>query len=116
MMRKSLAVFFLMMLTLPASAGLLPLHGDQIVKLLSDKTLYAKVDGKAASQLFQKSGATFYSVGDAQNQGAWKIDGDKYCSVWPPNETWVCYDVLQDDKTVTFVSPSGKQSVFSTMQ
>jgi len=110
------ALIVLMLLSSTAMAEPTKLAGAAITTLLTDKTLYAKINDNDASQLFMKNGATFYSVGGAQTQGEWKVDGDKYCSVWPPNPTWVCYDVLQDETHVTFVSPSGKNSEFSTVQ
>lgn len=110
------ALIILMLLTTSAIGEPAKLSGEAITTLLTDKTLYAKINGKDASQLFMKNGATFYSVGGAQTQGEWKIEGDKYCSVWPPNPTWVCYDVLLDETHVTFVSPSGKASGFSSTQ
>ena len=109
-------VMMLMALSIPVSAEQSKLTGAQISSMLSDKTLYATINGKSAEQLFLKNGATYYSLDGAQNQGAWKIENDKYCSVWPPNETWVCYDVLQDEKHVSFVSPSGSVSDFSLTQ
>lgn len=33
--------------------------------------------------------------------------GDQYCSQWPPNEAWTCYDVVIETSVLTFVSASG---------
>lgn len=110
------ALMILLLLANSVVAEPTKLSGDAIATLLTDKMLYAKINDKDASQLFMKNGATFYSVGGAQTQGEWKVEGDKYCSVWPPNPTWVCYDVLQNETHVSFVSPSGKTSEFSTVQ
>ena len=89
------------------------LSGEGIAALLTDATLYGTDNGQPAEQVFQKSGVTFYSVPNGQSQGTWKIEANKYCSAWPPNPTWVCYDVLNDGASVTFVSPSGKRTVMS---
>jgi hypothetical protein len=80
------------------------LGGKEIVALLSDTTLVADGD---VSQLFQAGGVTLYSVKGSQSQGFWRVDGDKYCSQWPPNEHWSCYNVSQNGNTVTFISASG---------
>lgn len=85
------------------------LTGVAIQALLSDKSLVANSDGKSIEQIFQKGGLTLYLENGAQSQGFWKVEGNAYCSQWPPNETWSCYDVLQDGKKVTFVSKSGKR-------
>jgi hypothetical protein len=89
------------------------LSGAGIAALLTDATLYGLENGQPTEQVFQKSGATFYSVPNGQSQGSWKIEGNKYCSAWPPNPTWVCYDVINDGAAVTFVSPSGKRTAMS---
>jgi hypothetical protein len=85
------------------------LKGPAVLEMLSDKTLVNSHDGKSIAQIFQKSGMTLYLENGAQSQGFWKVEGDRYCSQWPPNETWSCYDVLQDGNSVTFVSKSGKR-------
>ena len=89
------------------------LSGEGIAALLTDATLYGSDNGQPSEQVFQKSGVTFYSVPNGQSQGSWKIEGNKYCSAWPPNPTWVCYDVINDGAAVTFVSPSGKRTLMS---
>jgi len=105
----------LVFLILPSSASLASgsLSGEGIAALLTDATLYGTDNGQPSEQVFQKSGATFYSVPNGQSQGSWKIEGKKYCSAWPPNPTWVCYDVINDGAAVTFVSPSGKRTLMS---
>jgi hypothetical protein len=82
------------------------LDGAEITATLTDKILTAKTD---TTQIFQKSGVTFYSENGSQSQGFWKIESDKYCSQWPPNQAWSCYDVLQDGTKITFVSGSGQR-------
>jgi hypothetical protein len=89
------------------------LSGAGISALLTDATLYGTDNGQPSEQIFQKSGATFYSIPNGQSQGSWKIDGNKYCSAWPPNPMWVCYDVINDGAAVTFVSSSGKKTAMS---
>ena len=92
--------------TSSASAEEKKLTGPEITAVLTDKILTAKTD---TTQIFQKSGVTFYSENGGQSQGFWKVEGDKYCSQWPPNQSWPCYDILQDGTKITFVSESGKR-------
>jgi hypothetical protein len=40
-------------------------------------------------QEFKAGGVTLAGTG----AGKWRIDGDRYCSAWPPSETWACYEV-----------------------
>ena len=107
-------VFWIVVVALPGSSFASgSLSSEGIAALLTDATLYGTDNGQPAEQVFQKSGASFYSVPNGQSQGAWKIEGNKYCSAWPPNPSWVCYDVINDGAAVTFVSPSGKRTVMS---
>jgi hypothetical protein len=79
------------------------LKGDQINATLLDVSLYGTQNGAKVEQIFQKSGTTFYLVNGASSIGQWEVRNDQYCSVWPPNPTWSCYDVYADVTTVTFV-------------
>ena len=39
-------------------------------------------------QDFMADGRTLY--GQA-SWGSWRVEGDEYCSVWPPSDRWGCY-------------------------
>ena len=87
------------------------LAGAEIKTALSDHALQGtREDGKQWQQIFQKSGVTFYSIGSAQSQGLWEVRGDQYCSQWPPNESWTCYDMALDADDYHFISASGQRS------
>jgi hypothetical protein len=92
-----------------AHAAETKLTGAEMQAILYDKILY----GKDVEQIFQKSGVTFYLSGGNQSQGNWKIDGEKYCSQWPPNEAWACYDMTQDGNKITFISKDGNRTEMS---
>ena len=68
-----------------------PLSGDAIREALSDRP----VDYEAAWQRFTASGMTLYNAGQ-DSWGNWDVRGDAYCSEWPPQSAWVCYDVDLD--------------------
>jgi len=60
----------------------------EITAALTDHTPQGvRDDGKSWTQVFQKSGDTYYSVVSSQSLGAWEVRGDQYCSQWPPNES-----------------------------
>jgi hypothetical protein len=103
-MKKILLISLLMISS--AHAAERKLSGAEMQVILYDKILH----GKDAEQIFQKSGVTFYSAGGNQSQGNWKIDGEKYCSQWPPNEAWACYDMMQDGNKVIFISKDGNRT------
>jgi hypothetical protein len=87
--------------------------GAEIKQLLTEKSyLQIKPTTKhTIEQIFLSGGLTHFIVdGDAQT-GQWKIEDDKYCSAWPPSNTWDCYDILQDGTTIVFLSARGARYV-----
>ena len=109
-MKKILLASLLMICN--AHAAEKKLSGAEMQSVLSDKILYAKGN----EQIFQKSGVTFYASGGNQSQGNWKIDGEKYCSQWPPNQAWACYGMTQDDNKITFISKDGDRTEMSVVK
>ena len=62
------------------------LTGPQITEALTARVL-SYADG--TTQEFKAGGQTMAGSGE----GRWRVEGDRYCSVWPPSESWACYDV-----------------------
>lgn len=77
-----------------------------IIRALEGRTvLYAN-----ARQDFYAGGFTEYGAGGGRpSPGSWRAENNRYCSVWPPAETWVCYRLLisMDGQRVRFISPDG---------
>jgi hypothetical protein len=105
MARAFVFSFVLAYCQLAAAAAETALTGAEITTVLSERSLYA--DG--VEQIFRKSGQTFYLQNGSSSSGSWKVEGDQYCSVWPPNPAWACYGVLQDGDSIIFVSRSGQR-------
>jgi hypothetical protein len=103
---KKLTVLLLLLAT-PAIAAEEKLSGDVIKAVLSDKVLTADDGGKKVEQIFQATGLTLYKVDGQQSIGTWKVEGDKYCSVWPPSQFWACYDVTRENEVITFIASDG---------
>ena len=93
-----------------AFAAEVALSGAEISALLNDGVLYGDDNGQPADQIFQKNGVTYYNVGSGQSQGKWKVEGNQFCSQWPPNPAWACYDVTRDDRHVFFISRWGERT------
>jgi hypothetical protein len=93
----------------PAFSAEVKLDGKAIQMLLSDAKYVSSDDSHATEQVFQASGATFTIdvATKALSQGFWRVEGDKYCSAWPPSDYWSCYDVVTTDNGVVFVSSGG---------
>jgi hypothetical protein len=103
-MRIRLALGFLFLTAGLASAEEQVLKGVEILEVLGDKTLTADGD---IQQLFQEGGLTLYMEKGSSSQGRWKVEKDEYCSQWPPNQGWSCYQVTQDGEMITFIAKDG---------
>jgi hypothetical protein len=111
MRRASLSVAIIC-LSFAAQAEEKKMTGAEIIATLSNHTLGSAGDGgKSWQQIFQKSGITYYSAKGAQSQGNWDVRGDQYCSQWPPNQSWTCYDMTVDGGIFAFVSASGDKTL-----
>ena len=101
------SLILLLSLGTAAQSEEVKLTGKQITDVLSEKEVKGYDNGQTSTQIFRSNGATFYSIDQAQQIGNWKIVAGQYCSVWPPSEQWVCYDVFQEGSAIRFVSHSG---------
>jgi hypothetical protein len=63
------------------------LNGAEISAALTARVLQY---GDGARQDFFADGRTLYGEG---SWGSWRVQGDEYCSVWPPSDRWTCYSV-----------------------
>lgn len=79
-----------------------PLDGDGIHTTLTDR----KVVYDNAWQHFYASGRTLYNAGE-DSWGYWRVDGDRYCSQWPPGGQWDCYVMARSGDSVRFISEFG---------
>ncbi len=77
--------------------------GSQITEALTARVLgYAE----GQTQTFFADGRTSYE-GDRAEWGRWQVQGDQYCSQWPPSDRWTCYGITRDGGSVGFVSADG---------
>ncbi|MEO0497547.1 MAG: hypothetical protein AAF141_09285 [Pseudomonadota bacterium] len=81
-----------------------PLNGDAISRAISGNTAIATgARGTPWRQFFAADGSTrYYSGSRPASLGEWRIQGDQYCSLWPPSEKWDCYDVVQKDNMIVW--------------
>lgn len=77
-----------------AKAEWVALDGDEIAAALIGPTFIYQ--DSAARQEFYGSGRTLYISG-APSWGVWRVEGDQYCSQWPPSARWSCYAVARDE-------------------
>lgn len=99
----------LMVFTPSAQAGRVgefkwvPAAGAAITKMLSDRTV--EFEGGKIQQ-FNADGSTLYD----DQPGKWRVQGDQYCSLWPPAGRWTCYAVERGSGVsdlLRFIAPDG---------
>lgn len=78
-----------------------PMTGVEIAGALTDRVL--QYDN--AWQDFRASGKTLYNAG-RDSWGYWRVEGDQYCSLWPPQDLWACYDMERTGDRLRFVGSS----------
>lgn len=84
------------------------LGGAEITAALSARAL-AFTDG--STQNFFADGGTSYASGSL-SMGHWRVDGDQYCSQWPPSDRWDCYGVQAENAglDLRFVAKNGNST------
>ncbi len=104
-MRKSLIVMLLM--SQPAFAqDWAALIGDDIKTALTARVL--RYDG-GETQQFNADGTTLYESPEVSH-GQWRVQGDEYCSQWPPSDRWSCYGVEAAGLDIRFIAGDGSVS------
>lgn len=107
MLKRNLIVTAVLLLgTGGLSAEPVKMDGSAIMRALSGKSVAGNQDGRKWRQEFMADGATVYYEGNQPSPGRWKVDGDQYCSLWPPSEKWDCYDMAMDGEEILFM-PKG---------
>jgi len=82
-----------------------PMSGDEITAALTDQVLTYE----DATQKFFASGRTLYDS-SLPSWGSWAVRGDQYCSLWPPSDTWDCYNMARAGQVVQFLDSYGNVS------
>lgn len=80
-------------------------------RALDGGAIKAALEGRSlnygdASQNFEGGGVTVYSA-DQPSTGAWRVDGNQFCSQWPPSDSWSCYDVEAKEGALRFIGADG---------
>lgn len=78
------------------------LSGEEITDTLTGRI----VQYASATQDFRVSGRTLYTAG-RDSWGYWEVRGSQYCSLWPPQDLWACYDMQQQGDTLRFIGTAG---------
>lgn len=105
---RATAIFLALMPAMAGAQDWQVLRGQQVRAALEGRKL---VHAGGAVQDFRASGRTLYNAG-RDSWGNWRVEGDQYCSQWPPSDLWACFDLLvaPDAGGLRFVGASGDVS------
>jgi hypothetical protein len=76
------------------------LTGPEIAAALTARVV--QYDG-GHQQEFMADGRTLYD----ESWGSWRVEGDQYCSQWPPSDRWNCYGVAINGPDLQFIAKDG---------
>ncbi|MEM6373173.1 MAG: hypothetical protein AAF727_10400 [Pseudomonadota bacterium] len=105
---RHLALMLTALLPGVALADWVALTGEEVAAALTGRTLVYLDRQDAArtvdtTQDFRASGKTLYTFKGRDSWGNWRIEGDQYCSQWPPNDLWACYGLERQGDRLRFV-------------
>lgn len=105
----ALAAAWCALATWPANAELRVLKGAEIEALLP--TIVAV--GNQTRQTFSATGGTTYTDRGRDSFGSWRVQGGRYCSLWPPSGDWSCFQVHYDPDNgeLVWVGEGGHRTV-----
>ncbi|WP_299702372.1 hypothetical protein [uncultured Tateyamaria sp.] len=114
-------VFLIALLTLalPAHAQSVKLKAHEIDALLSGNTAIGKWEGTPYRQYFDPDGSTIYAQDGARSAlGQWRIDveKDEYQSIWPRDDDWEGWFVMEWDGTFYWVSKATPPTPFELVE
>jgi hypothetical protein len=118
-MIRLLAICVFLVLGNFANAQSVKLTAAEITALLSGNTAIGKWDGIGYRQVFGNDGVTIYAQGAARPaQGKWRVDPerDEYQSIWPGEETWVGWYVMEYAGDFYWVSKATPPTLFRVEQ
>lgn len=84
------------------------LDGAAITAALQARVLRYE-DG--TTQNFFQDGRTLYEAGSGESWGKWWVEGDRYCSSWPPSDHPACYGVEAQGLDIRFTGAGGDVTV-----
>lgn len=105
---RQIAAFLMLLAPMAPLAPMAHAEGWQILSGPEISTVLSKtkLQYADASQVFYASGRTLYSSG-RPSWGYWRVEGDQYCSQWPPGDLWACYGMARLGDILRFIAEDG---------
>ena len=112
-------VLVLTLLTaITAQAQAVKLSGDDIRDLLTGNTAIGRWEGARYRQYFGADGVTIYAQENARStRGEWRVDDElqEYQSIWPRDEDWEGWFVMEFGDTFYWVSKTTPPTPFQIL-
>jgi hypothetical protein len=114
-MKRILLGFLIVFYTIPAAAQSVKLTADEMSALLTGNTAVGLWNGTPYRQYFGADGATIYAQKNTKSAfGKWRIDAneDEYQSIWPSDDEWEGWYIMEYSKAYYWVSKSTPPTLF----
>lgn len=101
-----------------AVAQAVKLNGDEIRALLTGNTAIGRWEGAKYRQWFGDDGSTLYAQQGARTaRGEWRVDdaSEEYQSIWPGDEDWEGWFVMEFGDTYYWVSRATPPTPFQVV-
>ncbi|MGB7244093.1 MAG: hypothetical protein WBC93_18660 [Sulfitobacter sp.] len=119
MKRRDIIIGFIAVLATPVSAQSVKLQAHEIEALLSGNTAIGTWSGANYRQFFATDGSTIYAQeGQRSTRGRWRLDAanDEYQSIWPRDNEWEGWYVMEWAGDYFWVSKSTPPTPFRVVQ
>ncbi|MGB1234771.1 MAG: hypothetical protein ACPG5U_03460 [Planktomarina sp.] len=118
MIRRTFLTIVLAVMALPVGAQAVKLSGDEIRALLTGNTAVGRWEGAKYRQWFGPDGVSLYAQGGSRTaRGAWRIDdeAEEFQSIWPSDEDWKGWFVMEFGDTYYWVSRATPPTPFQVI-
>ncbi|KGL02789.1 hypothetical protein [Thalassobacter sp. 16PALIMAR09] len=103
----------------PANAQAVKLSGAEIRALLTGNTALGRWEGTPYRQYFGPDGVTIFAAeGTRPTRGEWRVDdaAEEYQSIWPRDEEWEGWFVMEFGDTYYWVSKATPPTPFQVLE
>ncbi|MFT5064636.1 MAG: hypothetical protein ACJAXK_000743 [Yoonia sp.] len=94
--RRTIFAGLLVALAMPVAAQSVKLLDKEITVLLSGNTAVGTWEGADYRQYFDPDGTTIYAEqGSMPEYGEWRVQDDSYGSIWPDDDDWESWFIME---------------------